>query len=105
MGRRTDLPVVARWSDWVFCRWQARDARHLEAQLEEAKAKRELAKQSGKDDGTNALLLQASTPAPTEVAVADSGMPSSKTIYIGLGVLALLGVAYFGFGKKLGIKK
>jgi len=83
------------------------EARKIKAQakLEEAKAKRELAKQSGKDDGTNALLLQASTPAPTEVAVADTGMPSSKTIYIGLGVLALLGVAYFGFGKKLGIKK
>ena len=82
------------------------EARKIKAQakLEEAQAKKELAKGGGKDDGTNALLLQ-NTPAPTDVAVADTGMPSSKTIYIGLGVLALLGVAYFGFGKKLGIKK
>lgn len=82
------------------------EARKIKAQakLEEAQAKKELAKGGGKDDGTNALLLQ-NTPAPTDVATADTGMPSSKTIYIGLGVLALFGIAYFGFGKKLGIKK
>lgn len=82
------------------------EARKIKAQakLEEAKAKRELAKGGGKDDGTNALLLQ-NTPAPIDVATADTGMPSSKTIYIGLGVVALLGIAYFGFGKKLGIRK
>jgi hypothetical protein len=81
-------------------------ARELKAQakLEEAKAKSELARQSGKDDGTNALLLQ-NSPAPTDATPIESNMPSSKTIYIGVGIVALLGIAYFGFGKKLGIKK
>ena len=61
-----------------------------------------MAKQSGKDDGTTALLSQNLTP--TDVSLADTGMPS-KNIMIGVGVVALLGIAYFGFGKQLGIRK
>jgi cobalamin biosynthesis protein CobT len=80
---------------------KAREAK-AQAKLEEAKAKGELAKQSGKDDGTTALLSQNLTP--TDVSLADTGMPS-KNIMIGVGVVALLGIAYFGFGKQLGIRK